>query len=464
MKPFFIWVALSLTFSGCLFDTKTDESTYLGKSGFTQNFNVLQKSWVDYPVVSAEIGHNDLPFSATNAGALGELLNSRQELFLRLASQDTSFSAWAAQDTSADWFLVLHPDTSFYNYFPAGKKFPVSDTVLVRYTWNFYGGMKDAGWDSLNGVSDSVWYEEMGALSQNAEAHDSLWHVIALDSLLDSMLIPLPKTLAQSISAQKEDFWYLDLNISLGESQQIYRVGGPAGNMRWPMIQANRVVDGALKSRCLADSLITERMAQGGYRDEEDPSRLVLHGGMRESLLVELPTEAIAQWLRSQSNYLSGQDEDSLNVEQFVLMAQIRFPSDTSDENNEVGIPVAVVISGLIDTIAKAGVEGNLLVESTVPDTSDIKKNGLMNLLYYQRDSVTFQMTETMRHYVQSMDYGSRLRFALRLGRPVWKPHETAYADSIYASYSSYSRWDLGHKDSLRLNVHLWIADVGGLQ
>jgi hypothetical protein len=231
----------------------------------------------------------------------------------------------------------------------------------------------------------------------------------------------------------------------------------------------------------LIDSVgVYSRYFQIGYVYEKaNASQLALHGGVPESLYVDFPEELVFSEIQRQlqdSFALRNDQIDSLLTDRFVLLASMDLASDKDKKHSELGHPLLVYSYSFVDTIDAAGVIGfteeyNSNHEPrTLIDSLNVVTKGRSNTLFWsKRDSVQMQITNGVRYWLQSKNYGAHLRAKMAVSAwPIFEPDRystSSYYDAdsnevdVVSSFAANSRWALGNSDSLTFRIRMWLTE-----
>ncbi len=421
-----------------------------------------------------QTGLDSTPTNADSLGAIGFANGIQQDLFLQIASSDTSalYFIRTADSTSASLRLSL--DSNFYDSYDK-TVFPVEDSVTVSFAWKLSSNLTSGQVEDILSMAGSEWRDSMLSVIRTGkdwEKSDTTT-VISVTKSNSYMDLPLPAEFLAELKAAQGKF-QVDLRISLLNAAGIYRIYGPAVYASLPrlLLKGRTEQDTAIRIYSgLSDTTdVWMRMAQSAILKESATTDILLHGGVNESLLVNIPTEAI--WNALQKNRLPNQTDSILN-ENMVLLAILDLPTTPDTLGSELGLSVPVLSYAYLDsiTLAAAGLTNTRITESRRIDTTDIQKNGRANLAFYtERDTVEIQITQAIRHWLQVGRYeNAKIQVGLRLNwQPLWAPkdyHSADYtndADStveVYSDHFAYTRWNLGAEQALRARLRIWLAE-----
>ncbi len=194
----------------------------------------------------------------------------------------------------------------------------------------------------------------------------------------------------------------------------------------------------------------------------------MLHGGVLESLLVEIPSErilsALGEFYGDAFPYTEG---DSIDVRQAVVLAQLSMAKSSSTDGSELGFPVQVVASTFVDS------SGQDMQSSEVYklNKSYIKEHGHPNLVFLDGDTLGLQLTNGMRSFINRAGKGAKMRVVLRMGYSMLSPYDTLYYDRVtdagdsvrmFLDSYTYSRYDFTDYIGRPMNLKLWLATKRG--
>ena len=476
----------SLGVLSCVFSDSGDSSSWFKANGVPSTTRVVALSLDSVAPVSARTGLDSLPYQAQTTGSLGQTNGTRQELFLTMMVTDTVAHKWL-DSVSGSWSaLQLALDSGFYAAGYTGHALPLTDEVVARFSWKIMSDMTITQKDSVLNTLDSNWWKVLREQVRGNVQWDtaSASYSLNLTTVKAPIRLRFPEALQTALQGASGMF-HLQLRVTLQSASRVYRVNGPNSHLDVtpqllfvrPIVDTTGANPDSTKTYvALADSTLSKvRMAQVGFITETCSDCLVLHGGMRESLLVEIPGplvwEALKQKLGDSLLQHPGQT-DSLYLDQFVLMASIDIPSDTGSTGSEMGYPVPVLAYSPLAAQPQSGTLAAVVTETRIIDTAEVLATGHSNLLYYPaHDTLQIQVTQGFRHWLEAARMGTPLRTSLRLGRPMVSPkeyHSTDYTTingtdttnvQIYSKYPSHSRWNLGSPESLRFRVRLWLTE-----
>ncbi len=488
-KKLYFWsffAAIAFVLSACIFESDDDGlETWLSDRGMPSSYLVQTLTINDIKVASAEMHLDTLPKSADAYAVLGHVSNMSHDVVMDIGFRsDTSFlNKLKASDTSGA-FLGLFWLRSLYNskIFPSDS-LPYEEDLAVNISWKLETSTNKKFLDSIMEITDSTWYEEL----TEWEADGSLDTVFKVKMAKGdtSIRLDLPSELVKSLKEMKGSA-RLQLRLSAPTASRIYRFYGDA--TYYPPVLG-----------LYADSTTYLNPAPNPFRmaslvkNEEDCSDcLVLHGGVKDSLVVELPSEpileALSEFYGDEFPYTEGDKND---VRQTVVHAQITMARDDSKGSNEMGWPIQVTVGSYVDstdrTYSEDDDERYLRMEMLRLDTATILKSGYPNLVFHKGDSLTLHVTFGARDFINKASDGRNLKFAIRLSKPFLQDKHTVYADyrvneadTIYKAdgnpvymtkgdtvlkffnFYDYARYDFSTAVENPVSLKLWLASKRG--
>lgn len=454
-------VGLAFALTSCLFDSdENGAENWLSDHGMPSSYKVQVVEVKDVMVSSVEAFADTAPKSADARASLGKAANFAHELVLDFAFMTTAeFMKEFADSDSAGTSLFLFWDRSFYGakQFPKDS-LPISEDMDVSVSWKMDVSAGKKAMDSLQNVSDSIWYESLNWDDKVASVDTTFsMSVSAADT---SINLILPSALTDSLKKVKEGMIHLQLKLSAPEAKHVYRFMGD--NSFFAPILAIYADSSSFYSPT------PFRMA-GITKNMEDCKECpVLHGGIYDSLVVELPAEPI---LKALSDFYGDEfpfkEGDGNDVRQTVILAQLTMSRDDASGSNELGLPIQVVVGSFVDS-ANTTVRR---MENYRLDDATILEKGHQNLIFHEGDSLTVQLTYGLRDFVNKASDGRNVKFMMRMGYPFLQEKDTAYvtyvtADKdtnyVFLSYFDYARYDFSSLMEKPVSLKLWLASKRG--
>ena len=449
---------LALSLSACLFDSDDSAlSSWLRDQGLPDSYRVQTLSIDGLTPVSAKAYTGNTVFSAYDRAVLGTQAGVSHDIVLDFAFRDSAYMAEFASSDSAGAFVRFFVLRPFYAWsdFPEDS-LPYEETLDLKVEWKLDKSKDKDFVDSIADIKETEWREELKEWEADNSADTT--YDVSIGPKDTLMTIHLPSALVEDLKTVKSSC-RLQLRLSAPESKRVYRVFGPGtGNV--PFIRMKSVTDTSLKN------VTSFRMSEViSYNDTCDDC-LLLHGGVLDSVVVEYPADKILDALSDFYGDAFPFDEgDGNDVRQAVVLAQFTFARDDSEGISELGLPIQVVVGSFIDSLGteirrleKYKVNRELVVESGHP-----------NLVFYDGDSLSLQVTYGIRDFINQAKNGNNFKMMARLGYPVVRAQDSIYntedaTDSTYAFFGhfDYARYDFGKTFSQPATLKLWLATKRG--
>lgn len=464
-----------LLLASCIFDSDGDALvTWLDDQGFPSNYLVQTVEISDLELSSYEVGFDSTPRVNYYQGVVGAVNGMQHDWVLDIGFRDKSFFAQYSADSSKEHrsaFLALYPDSGFYDQ--AGYKsdsLPIKETLELTFSWIIETGKGSDFVDSIGDIKDSIWVAGLRESFEKANSADTTYKV-KISSLDSALKIDLPSAFYEDL-AQVKEAARVQLRISAPESKRLYRFYGPGADVV-PFLRVKRytqtvVSDGDTTTKDIYKNIWAFRSAIISSYKDECSDCMVLHGGVLESLLVEIPSEkimtALNEFYGDEFPYTGG---DSNDVRQAVVLAQLTMGRSSSTEGSELGFPVQVVAATFVDS---NGVDMESS-ETYKLNREYIKKYGHPNLVFMEGDTLGLQLTQGMRSFINRAGKGAKMQVVLRMGYSMLSPYDTLYYDHvtddgdsvyIFMDYLTYSRYDFTDYISQPMNLKLWLATKRG--
>ena len=473
---FFVFAILPmLLLASCIFDSDGDALvTWLDDQGFPSNYLVQTVEISDLELSSYEVGFDSTPRINYYQGVVGAVNGMQHDWVLDIGFRDKSFFAQYSADSSEEYrsaFLALYPDSGFYDKARfKSDSLPLKETLELTFSWIIETGEGSAFVDSLGNIQDSLWVAGLRESFKKATSADTTYKV-KISSLDSALKIDLPHAFYEDL-AKITEAARVQLRISAPEAQRLYRFYGPGADVV-PFLRVKRytqttVSDGDTTTRDIYKNIWAFRSAIISSYKDECSDCIVLHGGVLESLLVEIPSErimsALNEFYGDEFPYTEG---DSNDVRQAVVLAQLKMGRSSSTEGSELGFPVQVVAATFVDS---NGVDMESS-ETYKLNREYIKKYGHPNLVFMEGDTLGLQLTQGMRSFINRAGKGAKMRVVLRMGYSMLAPYDTLYYDHItddgdsvyiFMDYPTYSRYDFTDYISQPMNLKLWLATKRG--
>ena len=454
---FGLWAAL---LTACLFDSgDSGLSSWLGDQGLPDSYTVQMLTVEDLTPVSAKVYAGNTVFSATTRAVFGTQAGLTHDIVFDFAFIDSSFFAEMKDADSAAAFVALVLDDSYYGAkcFPKDS-FPYEETLDLKVEWIIDNGKKKSFIDSVGKVSVSDWLEELKEWKADNSADTTYELSIgAKDSLV---IIDLPSAFVEDMK-KAGPACHLQLRLSAPEAKRVYRFFGPDTTFM-PEFRMRSISDTNIKK------FPPFRMSDVVTYNDSCGDCLVVHAGVTDSLVVEYPMEKILEALSDFYGDAFPYDEgDGNDVRQAVVLAQLDMVRDDSEGYNELGLPIQVVVGSFIDSLG----EEIRRMEMYKVNRKLVAESGHPNMVFYDGDSLSLQVTYGVRDLINQARNGRNLKIMTRLGYPVLQDKDSLYADyktadgdSVYVFFKhfDYARYDFGKTFSQPAKLKLWLATKRG--
>jgi hypothetical protein len=110
-------------------------------------------------------------------------------------------------------------------------------------------------------------------------------------------------------------------------------------------------------------------------------------------------------------------------------------------------------------------------MESYKPNRKEIVETGHPNMVFFEGDSLSLQVTYGMRDLINQAKDGRNFKMMVRLGWPVLQAKDSAYVDYItsdgdssyvFFNHFDYARYDFSTTFSQPASLKLWLATKRG--
>ncbi len=463
-----------LFLASCIFDSNGDALvSWLDDQGFPSNYLVQTVEIDDLSLESYQVGFDSTPRLQYYQGVFGAGNGFSHDLVLDFGFRDKSFFAAFAADSAKEFraaFLALYPDSGFYSRAGLKDSLPLKESLNVKVSWILETGNGSGFIDSVGGTKDSAWVANLRNSLVSADSADTTFS-LNISSLDSALRLDLPAAFYESL-VKVQDAARLQLKISAPEAKRVYRFYGPSADvvpfLRIKAYSRDADSSGSSSRIDVYKNVWAFRSAIVSTRTETCSDCIVLHGGVLESLLVEIPSErilsALGEFYGDAFPYTEG---DSIDVRQAVVLAQLSMAKSSSTDGSELGFPVQVVASTFVDS------SGQDMQSSEVYklNKSYIKEHGHPNLVFLDGDTLGLQLTNGMRSFINRAGKGAKMRVVLRMGYSMLSPYDTLYYDRVtdagdsvrmFLDSYTYSRYDFTDYIGRPMNLKLWLATKRG--
>lgn len=454
-----VLVGLSALMTSCLFESDDSALTsWLSDQGLPNSYEVQTVSVNGLSPLSAEVFQDTFPKYDNNRPIFGSASNLSHELAFDFVV-DRSFINTLHDADSATSLLYLWLQDEFYGskYFPSDS-FPIKEDLKFNVSWIISRSDKSNFEEKVYDIEDSVWYHSLRNWKPQVSMDTSV--SVSLTKKDSLLMLEMPRALVDSIRS-KVSYCRIQLKISAPDAKNAYRFYGIAAGSLRPLF---RVVALAEK-KSKYSSYYPIHMAQLTSNKETCADCLVLHGGVFDSLVVELPSapimKALSEFYGDEFPYSVG---DSNDVRQAVILAQVTFPRDDSQGSGQLGLPVQVVVGSYVDS---AGFQNKRVMEAYKLNKKLIASKGHPNMIFYEGDSLTLQVTVGMRDFLNKASDGRTFKMMMRLGYPVLQAKDSTYANYkteagdtsfVFFPYFDYARYDFSQMMKGPATLKLWLA------
>ena len=473
----------ALALSACLFDSDEDGlSNWLSDQGLPDSYRVQTLSIDGLLPSKVEASRDSTPLFADSRIVFGNSANMSHEMALQfLYVADTTYLNRFKKADTIGAYISFNMLTSFYSEkdIPVDV-LPIKEKLKVQVSWILRKGKKKAFVDSVASVSDSVWLNGLKkwkpdvvvdtTYSIKVKKADTLVFFDMPDAFLDSI-----KTCSKACQ--------LEVRFAAPETENLYRFYG-MDKKKKPVFRMRAVNEGDTLN--YYKSYTPYRMADVIISDDCSDC-LVLHGGVKDSLVLEYPAEpilnALADFYGDEFPYGVG---DGFDVRQAVVLAQLTFARDDSESENYLGLPIKVMASSFVDSSGKE----RRIQEFYKPNREDIANNGHRNMVFYEGDSLTLQVTQGMRNFINRASNGTKLKIMMNLSYPQLQDNDSAFrtrvvqtdtvktrifkgdtikvkvskgdTSYVYLGHYDYARYDFSSMMQNPATLKLWLATKRG--
>ena len=477
----------TLALSACLFDSDEDGlGNWLSDQGLPDSYKVQTVS-VDGLVPSeVNVYRDSTPLIMDGRIVFGNSANMSHEMafeFLYGSKKDDSLflKHFKKADTTGA-HVALYVLTSFYKdkNIPV-ELLPIKEKLKVNVSWKLRKGKKKAFLDSLYDVSDSVWQRSLKKWKPDAVVDTT--YSINVKKADGRVLFEIPGEFLDSLKTCHK-YCHLEMRMAAPETENLYRFYTLSNTKKLASFNFRSIDKGGTLYKVL--TYTPYRMANVIVNNDCSDC-LVLHGGVKDSIVFEYPTEpifeALSEFYGDEFPYKNGDDYD---VRQAVVLAQLTFARDDSKGENHLGLPIRVMTGSIIDSSDK---------EVTVQEfyklnKPDVAKSGHKNMVFYKGDSLTIQVTQGMRDFLNRANYGAKPKFTMFLYYPQLQDDDSTFKAKIiqkdtvktrivngdtvemkvskgdtsyvYLSHYDYARYDFSSMMKKPATLKLWLATKRG--
>ena len=431
---------------------------WLSAQGIPSGYQVQTLSVNELTPLSSEVFLDSAPKLANDRVVLGKTANISHDLVFDVAFYDSVFFADLKKTDSVEMFLALHVLKPFYlaKQFPADS-LPLKEDVTLTISWKLEKGSSKSFVDSVWDIESETWLSDLKKWKPDSSADTTVSVVISSKDTILKVGLP-----AGLVSAMK-DFskaCRLQLRVSAPEASRTYRFYG-VETAKYPQIWASFPKD---KSFIEFNPFRTAHIVSS---KETCSDCAVLHGGVYDSLVVEYESapimKALSDFYGDEFPYTGEAGDD---VRQTVVLAQMTFARDDSQGTSELGLPIQVVVGSYTDSSGKSIRK----MEAYKLNKSLIVSKGHPNMVFYEGDSLTLQVTYGLRDFINRARDGRTFKMMMRLGYPVLQDKDSTYADRkvdgdtsyVFFSHFDHARYDFSSSMKQPSTLKLWLANKRG--
>lgn len=479
-KKFLLLPLLTIFLSSCLFDTDDDGlSSWLSDQGMPNSYKVQTVTVSDLKPVSAEVSQDLRPKNAWTRGVLGAASGLSHDLVLDFPIDSANLAKLKDSD-SASAFVELRLYDGFYrsSYLPSSV-LPIKEDLKLNVSWVITDKLSKNELNAIPNIADSVWLDELESWKADGSQDTTVSVSIASAKIDSTLQLAFPSDLVKELSKTSGNT-RLQVRISAPEASHIYRVYGPEYFATSPLLY----LEDCRSDSCYYVSYYAKHASVISTSQEDCTDCLVLHGGIYDSLVVEFPSKQI---MKALSDFYGDEFPNAIgddgDVRQAVVMAQLTFFRDDSKGSNELGLPILVRAGAFMDS-AETVVRR---LETYTVNTGKVDSLGHPNMVFYEGDSLSLQVTAGMRDFINRASDGRNFKMMMRLSSSVLLDKDTLFydrissgadtlvtasgdtvaiadGDTVYTAFPNldYARYDFSTIKSKPATLKLWLASKRG--
>lgn len=439
--------------------------------GYPQKLEVQELQISGVVPTSAVAGIDSTPLMRSLLPDIGANSEVRRDLFFEFSWRDSSSIKELTDGDSISLLLRLRVDSAFYAQNIFADSLPLVHAAQLVVRWRLVETIQN---EEVSNISDSV--QAQNWLNWIRNPGDSVVNnvSIALRSTNDSLLFELPKVLADSLhGARNRNLQRLSLQlwIAIPTAERVIRVFGEgASELNRPSLLVRRIVrhpiDSSLKETIRSHSFVPARTAQTGWRRNSDCIICVdLFGGLRESLLVELPkVDLDAAWDLQFGNALEKKPDNRWLVQRAIA----RIAVTPGNHGSELGYPLPIISSAVQEAIPEIGFARRIIGESPLIDSALIEAAGHPHLLFFSRDTIEIDITKAVRHYFNNRAFGIKPLLSWRLGLPMLRPKdfrafnyldESSNLVQVFLNRPAHARYNFQNRQNLAMDIRIFVTN-----
>lgn len=469
MKKLGLLFACAAILTSCIFESdSTGVNSWLSSHSMPDNYKLQVLNVENLKPLSVTKAWNGTPRLILDSlpVALGRSNNVAQDMFLDIAfAVGSKFAdSLKVEETtvtstlSMPWYEFLYKT----KHFPKDS-LPIEDSLKLSFSWKLDFGNKAKFLDSITRISDSKWLESLKEWEADGSADTAVALSYTGESDKQWTLIPVPEALVKALREVKYAV-HLQLRVSAPEAKHMFRFYSDSSSRFPARPRFNLYADTVALS-----SPTPFRVANIAVDKEECSDCPILHGAVRDSLVVRLPAEPI---LKAMDEFYDGDTlavkGDGYDVRQAVILARLTMSRDDSQGGNEFGLPIQVVVSSYADsadTVMRLG-------ESYRLNHDEILAEGHQNLVFHPGNSLSLQLSNGVGKLLNKGDKDGYFDFVVKMGFPLLDVNDTAYSSVIVTESDStnktffteldYARYDFSTSMENPMSLKLWLASKRG--
>ena len=420
-KKFVLLACLAFLLASCLFDSDDEAfASWISDQGIPESYKVQTLNIPNLVPKKVNAYRDSSPTIMLDYAVFGNVNNMSHELVLEFVYiSDSSYLKKMKSADSVSAFVYFNLLEPFYNSKQIKDLLlPINEDLKLNVSWKFKKGENRAFVDSIADIDDSLWSAQLKNWTPDASA-DTSYTVKIVDA--DSQIaFALPGAFTDSLVNCKKAC-HLELRLAAPESKNLFRFYTFRDALLYPLLKFNVSKQ---KSKIYTPYRIADITVNNDCSD-----CLVIHGGNRDSLEVEFPSEPI---LKALSDFYGDEFPNSIgdgfDVRQVVVFAEVSFARTDEDGESEFGLPVQVVTGSFMDSSGKEFRK----MERYALNTKLIAESGHPNMVFYEGDSLKLQVTLGMRDFINRVSDGAKFKIMMRLGPTVLLDKDSSYRDTIY--------------------------------
>lgn len=470
MKKLGLLMAVAALLTSCAFDTDDNGvSKWLSSHGMPDSYDLQVVAIDGLKPQAASVNWNGAPRASVDStyANFGRESNVAHDLILDFVfSVKDSFVNYTlnASDSVAT-VLKVYGDKKLYSskYLPKGT-LPIEEDMDVNVSWTLEFSNKEKFIKKLAEIDNYDWVDSVSSKEWVSDGSGDTTFKVSLVHPDSAMIFPLPSALAEALKELKYAA-HLQLRLSAPNAKHLLRFQGFPRNEKEknhaPTLGIYTSKNDQFKS------VTTVRMFSLAANMEECEECMILHGGVRDSLVLEFPAAPIIKAVRE----LYGDDSyvgNGSDVRQTVVMAELTMARDDSKGFSEFGLPIQVVVGSFLDsadTVVRR-------MESYRLNKDRIESEGHPNLIFTDGDSLSMQITNGVKQLVNKGDLDGTLKISMKLGFPLLNANDSKYAasavmegnmnDSTFFTLFDYARYDFSTSVDNPMRLKLWMASKRG--